>query len=273
MSEPQKDDVTATGATEAPSESAAKLRLTKAHPLVQRTLDLKVEKDQWGVERRPTWPGVDVRVSKGMKRNALIVLDRLFKALERRDVEISVCHDQYQSSGTFAARGHDKVQVYVTEDYEKVPHVPTAAELRAKEKDPIFSPRIPKNDSIPTGKLTLVPGGAVDLSSEAALAQVVAKAVDDIVQKIESERARREAAEAQRRREWNRQQQEQEEKARADALHKSAAAFRQYRELMDYIDEVRRHGRVPDDQRKEGQTLEEWLRWAEWRARIIHPLG
>jgi len=42
---------------------------------------------------------------------------------------------------------------------------------------------------------------------------------------------------------------------------------------MEYIEEVRRFGRVPDNQRKEGQSLEEWIRWAEWRARQIHPLG
>ena len=43
--------------------------------------------------------------------------------------------------------------------------------------------------------------------------------------------------------------------------------------MMDYIEEVRRFGRVPDNQRKEGQSLEEWLKWAESRARQLHPLG
>jgi hypothetical protein len=42
---------------------------------------------------------------------------------------------------------------------------------------------------------------------------------------------------------------------------------------MAYIEEVRRFGRVPADQWKEGQSLEEWLAWANWRARQLHPLG
>src|SRR5262249_31765021 len=151
-----------------------KLRLTKPHSLIRRTLDLKVEKDMYGYERRPSWPGVDVRVSKPAKRNALIVLDRLFKELEKRDVEVSVIDGGYNANGTYAIKNRDdKVQLYVTEEYKKVPHVPTAKELR--EKDEPFASRIPKNDSVPTGKLTLVPGGVVDLSSEETLAVLIAK--------------------------------------------------------------------------------------------------
>jgi hypothetical protein len=54
---------------------------------------------------------------------------------------------------------------------------------------------------------------------------------------------------------------------------KAADALRQYRIMMEYIEEVRRFGRIPDDQRREDQTLDDWLRWAEWQARRVHPLG
>ena len=60
---------------------------------------------------------------------------------------------------------------------------------------------------------------------------------------------------------------------RFEALHKAAAEIHRYRLLMDYIAEVRRFGRVPPDRKREGQTLEEWLRWADWQARQIHPIG
>jgi hypothetical protein len=30
---------------------------------------------------------------------------------------------------------------------------------------------------------------------------------------------------------------------------------------------------VPDDQRREDQTLDQWLTWAETQAQQIHPLG
>jgi hypothetical protein len=259
-------------AGESPEPSATqKLRLTRPHLLIQRTLDLKVEKDPWGHVRQPTWPGVDVQVSKALKRNALIVLDRLFKSLEKSGIEISVSSGGYGENGTFAVRNHaDKVRVCVIEEYKKVPHVPTAKELKEQERP--FPSRIPKFDSVSTGKLTLQPGGVVDLSSEDAVALLVKKATDDILAELEAKRQEREKADAARRLEWQRQKEEQEEKGRISALHKAADSLRQYREIMAYIEEVRRFGRVPDDQRKEGQTLDEWLRWAEWRARQVHPI-
>jgi hypothetical protein len=255
-----------------PTTEAPKLRLQRPHRLVQRTMDLKPEKDAYGYVRQPAWPGVDIRVSKSAKRNALIVLDRLFKALEKVDVKVDVLQQNYGANGTFAVRDQDKVQLHVSEAHKKVAHEPTAKELREKERYPTMS-RIPKWDDVPTGKLTLNPGGVIDLSSEAALGRVIAKAVDDIIQRLDVEREGRLAAEAARRREWQRQQEEQAEKTRVEALYKASDDLHRYRLLMDYIEEVRRFGRVPEDQLKDGQTLQEWLQWAEWRARIVHPLG
>ena len=58
-----------------------------------------------------------------------------------------------------------------------------------------------------------------------------------------------------------------------EAMCKAAAALHQYRLLTDYIEEVCRFGRVPDNQLRDGQTLEEWLTWAAWQAQWVHPLG
>ncbi len=197
------------------SESkTSKLRLLRPHELIKRTLESKEEKDQWGYVRRPAWRGVDTRVSKLSKRNALIVLDRLFKSLEREDIQIRVFEGSYEKDGTFAIRGHyDKVQLHVEEEHKKVPHSATAEELRYKKEHP-YSARIPKFDSVPTGTLVLVPGGVVDLSSEDALAKLIAKATTEIIQLLDKAAEQREIADAQRRRESERQRQEQEEKAR-----------------------------------------------------------
>jgi hypothetical protein len=113
----------------------------------------------------------------------------------------------------------------------------------------------------------------VDLSSEEALARLIDKATDEVLQKLDEAEQKRRVAEAENRRKMRREEEEREEKTRAEALVSAAAAFRRYRDMMDYIEEVRRFGRAPDNQRKEGQTLEEWLQWAEWRARCMHPLG
>ena len=134
MNESKESEAPAEREGQTAIECSPKLHLRQPHALIRRTLDLKVEKDQYGYERRPTWPGVDVRVSKAVKRNALIVLDRLFKALDARGIQVSVVNDNYNynENGTFAMRERDKVQVYVLEENEKIPHVPTAKELREK---------------------------------------------------------------------------------------------------------------------------------------------
>ena len=122
--------------TQSTEELQVKLRLARPHALIKHTIESKPEKDRWGYVSRPAWQGVDVRVSKGAKRSALIVLDRLFKALEKRGIEIAVVErGGYEAGGTYAIRDHyDKVQLCVTEDHKKVPHIPATAELRYKEE-------------------------------------------------------------------------------------------------------------------------------------------
>src|SRR5271170_4152841 len=125
MSESNDSEARAEREERTATEGSPKLNLRNPHALIRRTLDLKIEKDQYGYERRPTWPGVDVRVSKGVKRNALIVLDRLFKALEAQGIQASIVNDNYNynGNGTFAMREQDKVHIYVLEENEKIPHV------------------------------------------------------------------------------------------------------------------------------------------------------
>jgi len=153
----------------------------------------------------------------------------------------------------------------------KVEHVPSEKELREKER--CSWTKIPKWDDLPTGELDLTPGGRVDLTSDETINLLIRKAVADVVELIGQARTRREAEEAERRREWERQQAVAAEKQRVEAMIKAAAALREYRVVTDYIEEVRRFGRVPDDQRREGQSLDEWLNWAEAQAQRIHPLG
>ncbi|MCO6435478.1 MAG: hypothetical protein J5J06_00130 [Phycisphaerae bacterium] len=198
------------------------------------------------------------------------MMDRFIKALEGQDLQVEIAED-HRGSGTFAVGGRDRTQIYVYEEKRRVEHVPTAKELREKERYPRM--RIPKWDDVPTGDLVLVPGGPVDLSSNQAITQLMNKAVADVIESLADVRQEREADEAARRQDWERRRKIEEEKSRVEAMHKAAAALQQYRLLMDYIEEVRRFGRVPDDQLRDGQTLEEWLAWAEAQARRIHPLG
>ena len=274
MAETEKDHPTQetsdVPAAEQPAAVEFKLRLSKPHLLIQRMMVPEPKPDQYGYVRPNTWPGVDIHVSKEQRRTALAIMDRLFKALEARDLKVEVL-DGYSGRGTFACSGQDKAQLSLSEAYKKVEHVPTTKELREKEKNSYT--RIPKWDDEPTGKLTLKPGGPVDLSSDEALRKLIDKAVAEVEEQVAQERQRRLAAEQRQREEHRRQKEEQDEKTRVESLHKSAHALHEYRLLMEYIEEVRRFGRIPDNQRREGQTMEEWLEWAHWRARQIHPLG
>jgi len=256
--------------TEASASQPFQPRLAKPHPLIAKAREKPPKPDRWGYVDHDPRPSLDMRVSKEQERNAFIVLDRLFKALEAEQMKIQVFAN-YQASGTYAVVGEDKAGIQIEEEYRKVPHTPTKKELEEKERYP--DTRIPKHDSVPTGCLKLHPGGVVDLSSEEALNQLIGKAVDEIKSTIAKERERREAREARRREEAKRERKAREEEKRIEKLQAAAEAFDRYRKLMAYIEEVRRFGRPPEDQRIEGESLVEWLNWAEWQARRIHPLG
>lgn len=264
------DGSTSSAVADAPETVVFRPRLTKPHRLIQNTQAETTTRDAYGNPIRNAPKGVDVRVSKGMFKMALVVMDRFIKALEARELKVEVSED-HNGRGTFACEGRDRVQLHIHEETKRIEHVPTAKELREKEQ--LSWTRIPKWDHVHTGELVLVPGGVVDASSEEAINQLAKKAVADVIEDLERVRKRREEEEAARKREWERQRGIEEEKKRVQAFHQAAEALRQYRVLTEYIEEVRRFGRAPEDQRREGQTLEQWLRWAESQAQRIHPLG
>ena len=257
-------------ATEPPGSEAFQLRLTRPHPLIQNTRRPPEALDPYGRPSRNDRQRLDVQASKAMFKPALVVMDRFLKALEAQDLKVEITED-HQSRGTYACDGRDRVKLHIREITRKVEHVPSDKELREKER--CSWTKIPKWDDLPTGELDLTPGGRVDVSSDEAINQLVRKAVADVIELIGQARKKREAEEAERRREWEHQQAIAEEKRRVEALYKAAAALREYRVVTGYIEEVRRFGRVPDDQRREGQTLDDWLAWAEAQAQQIHPLG
>lgn len=197
-------------------------------------------------------------------------MDRFIKGMEAEDLRVEVT-DGYQDAGTFACEGRDRTQVHVHEKNKRVKHEPTAKELREKEQLP--GTRIPKWDDVPTGELVLTPGGTVDFSSEQAFDQFIKKAVADVIEELARARKKREEEEAAQRHEWDCRMEAEHEKERVEAMHEAAASLQQYRILTDKIEEVRRFGRVPEDQSQVDQSFEEWLVWAEAQARRIHPLG
>lgn len=265
------DDAIVPDATADRDEATIKLRLTRPHPLISRTKYKNDPKNHQGHSLANDPDGVDVRVSRGQFRSALIIMDRLLKALEKQEFTIRL-DTSYNSRGTYVYSGHyDKCQIYIQEEHRRVDHVLTARERAEKARYSFFS--APTWDFLPIGKLTLHPGGAVDLATEEALDDLIQRAVGEVIATIARATKERKEREAAQHKEFERQQREQEEKARSDAFYKSADALHRYRLLMEYIEEVRRFGRAPSNQLRDGQTLEEWLQWAQDKARSIHPLG
>lgn len=253
------------------AETRIKLRLSHPHPLISRTTYKSDPRNHIGHSLPNDYEGVDVRVSRGQFRTALAVMDRLFKALEKRDLCIRI-GSEHNNRGTYVYSGnYDKCQVYIDEEHRRVEHQLTAKEKADKARYSFLTS--PKWDFIPTGRLVLHPGGDVDLSSQQALDALIDHAVSEIVKTIEKERERRKQQEDEHRIEMDRQQRVHEEKGRTEAFYKSAEALRRYHILMEYIEEVRRFGCVPLDQLHDGQTLEEWFEWAKAKARAVHPLG
>jgi hypothetical protein len=256
---------------DSPPDPAIKLRLSKPHQLIGKTTYKCDPKNNRGHSFSNDPEGVDVRVTRGKFRVALAVMDRLFKAIEKQDVQVRLERDQSRCC-TYAFSGHhDKCQLYIEEEHRRVEHVLTAEEQAEKARYRFFS--APGWDFVATGKLVLHPGGAVDLTSQEALDGLIERAVEQIAATIDRAREERKQREEAQRKEFARQQRQQKEKERTDSLYKSADALHCYRLLMEYIEEVRRFGVIPSDQLRDGQTMDDWLEWARAKARAVHPLG
>ena len=271
MSNPPDGNAISGAGEPAGQNATIKLRLTHPHPLVSRTTYKTDTRDRAGHSLPNDYEGIDVRVSRDKFRVSLAAMDRLLKAVEQRGLQVRVDRD-YKSRGTYVYSGHyDKCQVYLEEEHRRVEHVATAKEKADQARYGIRSTQ--KWDYLPTGKLILYPGGTVDLTSQQAFDDLIQRAIAGITTTIERAKEARMVREEAARRESDRQRKVEEEKKRTEALCKSADALHQYRLLLEYIEEVRRFGRVPSDQLRDGQTMQEWLQWALAHAKAIHPLG
>jgi hypothetical protein len=255
--------------TAAAASPPFKLSLKMPHVLIKRMLEPAPKPDAYGYVRQNAAPGVDVRVSKLQRKLALIIMDRLFKTVEQRGWTVEI--ETYQGHGTFVIDGRDRAQVWIEEKQRQVEHVPTPKELKQKETWP--HTRLPKWDKVYTGELVLHPGGPVDATTDRSVSVLIAKAIADLQNQLARARQGRETEEARRNEESRQERARQQEKARLESFHNAARALHDYRVAVDYIEEVRRFGRVPQDQRREGQSLDQWLEWAERQARRSHPLG
>ena len=173
--------------------------------------------------------------------------------------------------------------LHVTQERDKVPHEPTATELRNFEKHGY--PRIPKYDRVPSGRLTVAINGGmpvrqssfgdtktVDLTTRlpTLLQELELRAAGSEERRLQAER---DAAE--RRRHWGEVRAEAiiavRETHRAHVLAAQVDDWHRAHQLAAYAAAMRDHIATLDGD--ERIAADEWLDWATAHASRINPLN
>ena len=223
----------------------------------------------------------------GETRNrALRILDALAKAALARGYEVDASSAEStdgwpQGHLTVTIRGQSNA-VAIDEPHRRVPHTPTARELR--DKDRHSWAYIPTHDELPSGRLRLnvIRGWTI---RQAGFVDTKTVALEDrlpvVLHELELRAAARE--ERDRREELERQQRERErQRARDDAeigareAHRGKVLIReleqwQHAKALDaYLQAMA--DRIEELQGGEQLAAKEWLRWARQHQSRVDPL-
>lgn len=223
-----------------------------------------------------------------VRSRALRFLDALAKEGDRRGHEVIASHvdrrRQTPRAGllTFIINSHEN-SIDLDELNDRVPHVPTATEIR--EADKYSWKRVPDYDHVPSGRLRLRVLGdssrpstfsdtkTIDLADRLpeALREIELMAGEDEARRLERERA---GVERKRRWEEVREQAKMDliEHHRREVLATQIERWRTANELDAYIKAMA--DRLADLDAEERLRAEEWLEWAEsYRARLDPTKG
>lgn len=251
-------------------------RLSKPHPAV---VALRADKTRLPFKQAP-------------RQRALRVLDALAKEATRRGYAVtSPRTEQHQSYQRRQQNQHGDLLItisghphalHVSEEPDKIPHEPTAKELRDFEARGY--PRIPKYDKIPSGRLTInINGGipvrqssfgdtkTIDLTTRlpTLLQELELRAANSEERRLQAER---EAAE--RRSHWEGVRAQAavavRETHRAQVLNNQADTWHRAHQLVTYLDAMRDHVSTLDGD--ERTAADDWLTWANGYAHRINPL-
>ncbi|MGH7510059.1 MAG: hypothetical protein ACREMZ_11385 [Gemmatimonadales bacterium] len=289
---PLREPASALGAVidQAAFEGAGANRITVAqslrspHPLVRKAADLlstssarDLEYLHNGRERH-----LDIQVARKSLSRALRIMDALLKACETRGWKVSVGSGDDRKSYVLVLG--QRVPFGIREKLKKVKNEPVKP-LRSGVSQ--FLSYSPEYSTVPSGQLSLVVreswGHSVRKSwdeSESCpledrlnefIVGLVARAVEEQEferRRAENERERREAEEqlraAQRRRE--------EEAARVRTLEQQAVDWNKSRQLMEYLNALRKQAEEQPGGIARGSDFTEWLAWATEYALGLNPV-
>ncbi|MFI6827612.1 hypothetical protein ACIBG5_10970 [Kribbella sp. NPDC050241] len=227
-----------------------------------------------------------LRFKPDVRQRALRLLDAIARSASARGWELSCParnrDDHHPSDLAVSITGHT-YGLRVSENDDKVPHEPTAKELRDFER--WGYPRIPTYDKVPSGRLTISIDGGVPVR-QSAFSDTKTMNLDDrlpvLVQELElraaaaeQRRLEREQQEAERRRRWQQVRDEAvialREHNRATTLAEQAAQWHQNLLLGDYIAAMQE--RVASLDGDEQAAAREWVEWAKERHQQSNPLN
>lgn len=229
-----------------------------------------------------------LRMKAAVRGRALRILDAIAREAVNRGypVDLPAPKPGYtvaHSDLAITIQGHTHA-LRIEEPSDRVPHEPTTAELREKERYPTIS-RIPTHDQVPSGRLRLridgwsqYPGNFEDRKTIALEDQLpkVMQALELRAAEDEERRLARVRDEEARKRHWDEVRAtavvELREHHRSQTLNEQAARWAQHQAINTYLDALEQHlttSTEPDDI----AAAHEWLDWARAHQRATNPLS
>jgi hypothetical protein len=229
---------------------------------------------------------LDIQVGANSVARALRIMDALLKALDDRELPVTVKPDE-KGSTTVSVLG-ETLAFGLEESVSRKEREPTPAERKKSERDPWYSFTFKQYDFIPTVMLSL------RIKDLLWVRDVRCTWSDGKVQRLENclnvfivgliraavakqaERQRREKQEReweeQRRRREERAARYQEEKARLERLERDAEAWHKSQMIRTYVKAVREDALKKQGSIAPGSELDQWLAWANQQADRFDPL-
>lgn len=227
-----------------------------------------------------------IHVSRPQSHRAMLLLDTLFKAIEKLGGEIEEGGPKWDRRPRVFLAGEEVTAVRLRERYKQ----------QRKPPDLKSSWSYSSLEYIPLGLFVLDSGPSycekpfacdtADHRIEDDLNAIIIRWVHDagqqrISRRLAEEEQRRQAEEERLRqqREAERQRirddlkrRQREEQARVDALLRDAAAWNQARLLREYVGVVEQAAMQKQEQIVPGGKLDDWVRWAREQADRLDPL-
>lgn len=250
-------------------------KLVRPHPLVEhaRSVLQKAKADERGILY--AWPKnyLDIRVTQGSLDRALLIMDALVQALEKRGFSVSVRSGK--ETGTVVRIGEDEIPIRLDERTRRVEHKAEPRHWLSK-----------RYDFLPTGILALdidryaagsyqktwTDGKTQQLEErlDGFVASLIVAAEEEKARRVERERWHEEWEAGQRAREEARRR-EEAERRRIGEVEKRLEEWEKCGRLREFAAAVETRANLDGDER-ERLRLENWLAWVNRYADRLDPV-